>query len=67
MQLEFFEKDEVILMKKDLDILKQSHEKIRKAMFARHGELAKNYIDLINRLEIIERNLCSKSQHFELT
>lgn len=38
---------------------KQSSDKVRKALFARHGELAKMYLDLHARLEIIERNICN--------
>jgi hypothetical protein len=37
----------------------ESSNKVRKALFARHGELAKMYLDLHNRFEVIERNLCN--------
>jgi|CXWK01.1.fsa_nt_gi hypothetical protein len=37
---------------------KESSDKVRKALFARHGELAKLYLDLHHRFEIIEKNLC---------
>lgn len=36
-----------------------SCNKIRKALFARHGEMNKRQIDLEQRLEILERYLCS--------
>lgn len=38
----------------------RSSEKVRKGLFARHGELAKMYLDLHNRFEVIEKNLCKK-------
>lgn len=57
-QLEFFETDEVQLLKQEVITLKNSNEKVRRALFARHGELAKNYIDLVSRLELLERNIC---------
>jgi hypothetical protein len=59
-QLEFFETDEIQLLKQEIINLKNSNEKVRRALFARHGELAKNYVDLVARLEIIERNICRK-------
>lgn len=61
-QLEFFETDEVELLKQEVITLKNSNEKVRRALFARHGELAKNYIDLVSRLELLERNICLKGK-----
>jgi len=40
--------------------VKLSSDKVRKGLFARHNELAKMYVELHNRMEIIERNLCKK-------
>jgi hypothetical protein len=57
-QLTFFPEDEVHELRKELVKVKTSNEKVRRAMFARHGELAKMYTDLLDRLEIIERNIC---------
>ena len=37
---------------------KISADKVRKSLFARNGELAKMYLDLHSRLEIIEKNIC---------
>lgn len=45
------------------ELAKSTHEssnKVRKSLFARHGELAKMYLDLSNRLEIIEHNICKQ-------
>ena len=36
----------------------RSSEKVRKALFARHGELAKMYLEIHCRLEILERHIC---------
>lgn len=43
------------------ELAKSTHEsagKVRRCIFARHGELSRMYLDLHQRLEIIERNLC---------
>lgn len=57
-QLSFFEKDRVEELVDELQRVKDSNDKMRKALFARHGELAKHYIDLLSRLEILEKNIC---------
>lgn len=61
-QLEFFEEETTTLLKREIQRLKESNDKTRKALFARHGELAKNYLDILHRLEIIERNICQNQQ-----
>ncbi len=58
-QLDFFEKEETEVLRGEIEKVKESNNKVRKSLFAKHGELAKNYADLQRRLEIIERNLCS--------
>lgn len=45
----------------------ESATKVRKGIFARHGELAKMYLDLSSRLEIIERNLCRGDNEYSHT
>jgi hypothetical protein len=43
------------------ELAKSTHEsagKVRRGIFARHGELAKMYLELSSRLEVIERNIC---------
>jgi hypothetical protein len=60
-QLEFFplsEKDEIDRLKNEIKACKESSDKVRKSMFARHGELARKYVELGERLQIIERNIC---------
>ncbi len=58
MQLEFFEQDETTMLRHKFNSLKESQDKIRKGLYAKNGELQKKYDDLLNRLEIIERNIC---------
>lgn len=58
LQLEFFEKTETERLKEELERVIAMNDKLRKALFARHGELAKHYLDLSQRLDIIERNIC---------
>ena len=60
-QLEFFppfEKSEMDCLKDDVKLVKESNDKVRKSMFARHGELAKKYTEIHERLQILERNIC---------
>ncbi len=58
-QLDFFEKEtEEQRLNKRLDELKASCDKMRKALFARHGELAKKYMELHERMEVIEKHIC---------
>ena len=45
-------------LKSEIAKLSLSNEKVRKGLFARHGELAKMYMDIHNRLDILERNIC---------
>jgi hypothetical protein len=59
LQLEFFEdKTEVEMLNDKIDAVQESSDKVRKSLFARHAELAKKYIELHIRMEIIERNIC---------
>lgn len=58
-QLQFFVDDETLRMKEEIRKLKESNERVRKSLFAKHGELAKNYLDVLQRLEILERNICT--------
>lgn len=59
-QLEFFqdEQSEIDCIKSEVKDVKESSDKVRKSMFARHGELTRKYMELHDRLQIIERNLC---------
>lgn len=58
-QLDFFQTDETLRMQNEIRKIKESTDKVRKSLFAKHGELAKNYTDLLNRMEILERHICT--------
>ncbi len=59
LQMDFFkEMTELEIMREEIRILRESNEKVRKSLYARHGELAKNYLDLHYRLQILEHNIC---------
>jgi hypothetical protein len=59
-QIEFFptEKSEIECLRSDIQTVKESNDKVRKGIFARHGELARKYIELNERMQILERNIC---------
>lgn len=57
-QTDFFADDDILFMKHEIKKLKESNDRIRKALFAKNGELAKNYLELAERMDIIERNIC---------
>jgi hypothetical protein len=59
-QLELFvdRKSEIDYLKDDVKNVRQSSDKVRKSLFARHGDLARKYAELSERMEILERNIC---------
>jgi hypothetical protein len=58
-QLDLFkEQDDIELYREEIRSLTKSQDKLRKAMFARHGELSKKYLELNDRFEVLERVLC---------
>lgn len=57
-QLDFFQTDETVLLRNKMATLEASYDRVRKALFARHGDLAKNYTNLKDRLDILERYIC---------
>lgn len=57
-QLDLFEDNEVVLLRKEMQFVKENNEKVRRGLFARHGELAKLYIELDHRLGILEKYIC---------
>ena len=62
-QLEFCldEKSELSNLLESVKEVKESSDKVRKSMFARHSDLARKYMDLHERMQIIERNICHQS------
>lgn len=57
---ETVEQSEIASLRKQMTEVKDSSNKVRKAMFARNGELTKRMLELEYRLENIERGLCQK-------
>ena len=58
-QLEIFhEMTEMDMLREEVRLLRASNEKVRKSLYARHGELAKKYMDIHNRLQILEHYIC---------
>lgn len=60
-QLDFFKTEEeskIDCLYEEFEKVKDSSTKVRKSLFARNGELTKQYNELNDRLSIIERNIC---------
>lgn len=59
-QLDFFQIDaeDVEYLKRKIEETKESSDKVRKGLFARHNELAKMYVELSERVQVMERNIC---------
>ena len=59
-QLDFFqpERSDIECLRLDVKDVKESNDKVRKSLFARHSELARKYIELHERMQILERNIC---------
>lgn len=60
-QLDFFkstEECEIEALRNDVKSVKISSDKVRRGMYARLNEIAKENVELKYRLEIIERNIC---------
>jgi len=57
-QLDFFDSEDTELLKKEIQKLKESNDRVRRSLFAKHGELAKNYLELLHRMDVLERNIC---------
>lgn len=60
-QLDFFDNEDTHLLREEIRKLRESNERVRKSLFAKHGELSRNYFELLSRLEILERNICAGS------
>ncbi len=63
LQLEFFETEDTEKLRGEIEKLKESNDRMRKALFARHGQLAKNYLEIDSRLSIIEKHICVEIVH----
>ena len=59
LQLDFFnEMNEIEDLHVRIKDLEKSMEILRKGLFARHGELAKKYLEINDRLNVLEFNIC---------
>lgn len=61
LQLDFFlseDECELIALKRAVEDVRRSGDKVRKGTYARLGELNKECMDLKCRLEILERHIC---------
>lgn len=59
-QLDLFEPDEVSMLRTEVVKLRSSNEKVRKSLFAKNSDLMKMYLEMDERLKILERNICQK-------
>ncbi len=58
-QLDFFQPlSEIEILREEIRQVRASNDKVRKSLFARHGELSKLYIETKMRLDILEMNIC---------
>lgn len=58
LQLDFFETEYIVKLREDNMKTQESLTKTRRALFARSNELQSKLEEALNRLEIIERNIC---------
>lgn len=67
-QLDMFEPPptEVDILRAELIKVKESSDKVRRSLFARHGALQKKYDELNERMSIIEKNICKKPEEKDL-
>lgn len=56
----FPETEEERLLRK-IDEIKNSTEKVRKSLFAKHGELTKMYFQLYYEFETLKESICKHS------
>ena len=62
-QLDLFEdRSDVEILEERIRLLEKSQDKLRKGLFSRHGELAKKYIEIHDRLNILELNICRNTK-----
>lgn len=54
---------EIEICKIEVEEIRKSCDKVRKGIYAKHGELAKMFLDLNMRLDNIERHLCKKENN----
>ena len=57
-QLDFFEDTEVGELRHRMKSCEESCSRVRKKLFHEQGELKRIILDMKDRLEVIERNIC---------
>jgi len=62
-QLQFFPQTYEEKLEQRINDLELSLNKVRKALFARHGELAKMYLKIDSEHEAWKASLCRKHEH----
>jgi hypothetical protein len=58
-RLDFFEETDMSVLKAEVAQVRDSCNRVRRKQFAEIGELRRMMIELTQRLEIIERNICN--------
>ena len=51
-------KEEIDFLREDVREIRASCDKVRKGIYAKHNVLQRKYNELLERMEIIERNIC---------
>lgn len=62
LQIPFHQKSEIELIREEVKELRESMHKQRKALFARHGELAKMYVNLTHEFDTLQTSICKNGQ-----
>lgn len=58
----FDELTDIEILKKEIEDLRIKNDNVRKGLFARHNELAKLYVELKEKYDILEAKLYHKSR-----
>ena len=59
-QLDMFEEiGEIEELKMQMSAIKESSDKVRRGIFVRHNELSRMYLELMRRMDMIERGICN--------
>ena len=53
-QFDFFEDESITALKAEVLALKTSQEKVRRNLFAKHGDVVKMLLELLERIEQLE-------------
>jgi hypothetical protein len=61
-QYDLFEErpSEVDELRMQVRAYKESSDRVRKGIFAKHGDLVKRMMDLEGRMQVIEKNICQQ-------